>query len=291
MGTFRSGLFHRLSEPASYLAAIAVTCDVTHDQATRQLVNRTHGGLVGRPGTAARAGSSKVGAGQESVLLGRQPIFTMGGGRFAYELLYRSSRPGAPVDTWSATEQDDATRHVVTTALGSGLPLLCGARPAFINATRSLLVGEMQLPPLPRQLGIEVVESVAVDGEVLEGVKGLRARGHLISVDDFTGGPDQTRLLPHADIVKIDLRDLLRIGPDLLRRATAFGAATVIERVETTDVLERCRELGFTYVQGNLLEPALVLDLGPRAAFSVAPPRQRPGPRAPRQRPDPGRRP
>ncbi|MCU1433111.1 MAG: diguanylate phosphodiesterase [Actinotalea sp.] len=190
----------------------------------------------------------------------------MSGQRFAYELLYRSSRPGAPVDTWSAREQDDATRHVITTALGAGLPLLCGSRPAFINATRSLLVGEMRLPRLPQQLGIEVVESVAVDDEVLAGVRRLRERGHLISVDDFSGVEDQVHLLPHADIVKIDIRDLARCGSDLVRLARSHGATTVIERVETTQALRECEELGFDLVQGNLLEPALVLDVGPDRA-------------------------
>jgi EAL and modified HD-GYP domain-containing signal transduction protein len=197
------------------------------------------------------------------VLIGRQSIFTMAGDRFGYELLYRSSRPGSPVDLWSPREQDDATRHVILTALGSGLPILCGRRPAFINATYSFLTGDMDLPTLPAQLGIEVVESVPVDAAVLAGVDELRGRGHLISIDDFSALPDQVKLLGHADIVKIDIRDLARQGKQLLALASSHGARTVIERVETSDALNRCRDLGFDLVQGNLLEPALVLDVSP----------------------------
>lgn len=198
---------------------------------------------------------------RDAVLIGRQSIFTMAGDRFAYELLYRSARPGHPVDRWPAHEQDAATQHVVTSAIGWGLALLCGRRTAFVNATRSFLIGELSLPTLPRQLGIEVVESVLVDEAVLDGIRRLRADGHLISVDDFSNEPDQVRVLPHADIVKIDMRDLARQGPDLLRRASAHGAITVIERVETTGTLRRCEEMGFDLVQGNLLEPAMVLDI------------------------------
>ena len=197
------------------------------------------------------------------MLIGRQSIFTMDGDRFGYELLFRSCRPGSPVDTWSAREQDDATRHVIRSAVTCGLPLLCGRRPGFVNATRSLLVGTLDVPPLPPTMGIEVVESVQVDDAVLQGVRRLRADGHLIAVDDFTGTSDQLAVLPYADIVKIDMRDLLSIGAGLLQRAIVHGAVTVIERVETRDALERCRDLGFDLVQGNLLEPAMVLDISP----------------------------
>ena len=203
------------------------------------------------------------------MLIGRQSIFTMAGDRFAYELLYRSAGPGSAVDRWSANDQDMATHHVATSALTWGLTFLCGRRTAFVNATRSFLIGEMSLPTLPRQLGIEVVESVLVDDAVLDGIRRLRADGHLISVDDFSNEPDQRRVLPHADLVKIDIRDLMCQGPDLLRRASAHGAITVIERVETTDALRRCEDLGFDLVQGNLLEPAMVLDITGDAASAA----------------------
>lgn len=235
-----------------------VTYSVTLDQTTRPPWRAA--ATLTLPDTS-RARATKPVATRGRVLVGRQSIFSMAGERFGYELLYRSSRPGAPVDTWSANEQDGATRHVVTSTIAWGLGLLCGHRPAFVNATRSLLLGEMRLPPLPRQLGIEVVESVRVDAAVLDGIRRLRADGHLISVDDFTQDTDQVRVLPLADIVKIDLRDLLRRGPDLLRRAEEHGALTVIERVETADELRRCEDLGFDLVQGNLLEAPLVLDI------------------------------
>src|SRR5690606_15121968 len=133
----------------------------------------------------------------------------------------------------------------------------------FVNTTHAFLVGALELPTLPKQLGIEVLESVVVDAAVLDGVRLLRAAGHLIAVDDFIGSPSQTSLLPYADIVKIDLRDLNRLGIDPLQRARACGSATVIERVETAADLQRCRDLGFDLVQGNHLAMAEVLDVSP----------------------------
>lgn len=220
-------------------------------------VGRATRPVVPAPRTAPGAGTHP-----DPVLLGRQSIFTAGAERYGCELLFRSPRPRpVPVDQWSPRDQDLATRHVIEAALGCGLTHLGGSRPVFVNATRALLLGEL-VPPMPRQMGIEVVETLEVDQAVLEGVIHLRSRGHLISVDDFTGRSDQVRLLPYADIVKIDLRDLVEQGIDLLRQAQSCGGATVVERVETREQLDRCIDLGFDLFQGNLLEPALVLEVG-----------------------------
>lgn len=226
-----------------------MTLPTLHTRTTGPLLPHQRGAApAARPGT--------------SVLLGRQSIFSTHGDRVACELLYRSAQPTAPVDRWCAHEQDRASRHVVMAALGCGLPALSGDRPAFVNATRSMVTGVMDLPPLPAQLGIEVVESVVVDAEVIAGVQRLRAAGHLIAVDDFSAHPNQVALLPHADMVKIDIRDLNAQGADLLALARSHGARTVLERVETADELKRAQDLGFDYVQGYLLERPMVLDVG-----------------------------
>ena len=195
----------------------------------------------------------------------------MSGALFGCELLFRSPHVcAATVDMWSVPAQDRATLHVIETALAWGLPSLCGPRHAFVNTTRAVLVGALAVPTLPRQMGIEVVESVVVDDEVLDGVRQFRSAGHLIAVDDFTGTVSQTKLLPHADIVKIDIRELDRQGIDLLVRARTYGAWTVVERVETAVDLRRCEDLGFDLVQGNHLGPAEVLHVGSHRRQALA---------------------
>jgi EAL and modified HD-GYP domain-containing signal transduction protein len=187
----------------------------------------------------------------------------MSGELFGCELLFRSPHVSAvTVDLWATLAQDRATLRVIQTALAWGLPSLCGPRPVFVNTTRAVLVGAVAVPELPRQMGIEVVESVVVDAEVLAGVRRLRSAGHLIAVDDFTGTSSQIALLPYADIVKIDIRDLDRQGTGLLVLARACGALTVVERVETATDLRRCQDLGFDLVQGNYLAAAEVLHAG-----------------------------
>lgn len=198
------------------------------------------------------------------VLVGRQTIFGADGGVFGYELLYRTADPAStPVDTWSMRDQDRATLHVVNALVNRGVSAVVGTRPAFINATRGFLTGDLAVPALPTQVGVEVVESVGVDAAVIGGVRRWRAAGHVIAIDDFSGRGSQLRLLPYADIVKVDMHDLVRLGPGLLDLARSYGARTVIERVETRAALHRCRDMGFDLFQGNVLQPALVLDVTP----------------------------
>lgn len=94
---------------------------------------------------------------------------------------------------------------------------------------------------------------------MIRGVARLRAAGFRIAVDDFVALPDQVRLLPYADYVKIDHRDLVRLGTPLLDLASRFGARLVAERLETTRALDACVAAGFTLFQGDALAETVVL--------------------------------
>ena len=118
--------------------------------------------------------------------------------------------------------------------------------------------GELDLDP---RIGIEVLESVRATAAVRKSLHQLRGRGHVLALDDWTAMPDQQALLPLADVVKIDLRDLITAGPGLLDSARACGALTVAERVETPSQLHWCAELGFDFFQGNLYGAAQTLQI------------------------------
>ena len=134
---------------------------------------------------------------------------------------------------------------------------------AFVNVTRSYLVGELPLPLDPAQLVLEIVESVPADPAVLAGVRALRDRGYRIAIDDFVGLDDQLALLPHADYVKLDIRDLALHGTALVTLAGRFGAVLVAERVEDLSTLEQCVAAGFGLFQGNVVQPTIVLERAP----------------------------
>jgi len=179
-----------------------------------------------------------------------------------YEFLYRApSRRPVRVDRWTPARQDGATAAVLDCVFGgAGITSVAADHLAFVNVTRSYLVGDLSLPLDPARLVLEIVESVRADPAVLAGVKALRASGYRIAIDDFAGLDDQIALLPHADYVKLDIRDLTRLGTPLIRLAARFGAVLIAERVEDASMLDWCAAAGFTLFQGDVVQPTMVFE-------------------------------
>lgn len=225
-------------------------------RAARSSVERTATDNASRAPTSAAAWLAR---------LGRQPIVTSDGRTIGYEFLYRApSRRPVRVDRWTPARQDGATAAVLDCVFGgSGVASVAADHLAFVNVTRSYLVGDLPLPLNPAQLVLEIVESVPADDEVVVGVKALRGRGYRIAIDDFVGLDDQIALLPYADYVKIDARDLAREGTALIELAARFGAVLVAERVEDRSTVDMCAATGFTLFQGNVVQPTIVLERAP----------------------------
>lgn len=191
----------------------------------------------------------------------RQPLWTRAGALVGHEYLYRS-RLGNPagVDRWHADRQDGASASVLRSIFEEHDRPEDGLL-VFVNITRSFLVQERPLPVDRHRLVIEIVESVPGDEGVVEGLERLHEGGQQVAIDDFTGSDDQLAMLPHADYVKIDCRDLARQGPELITIARGFGARVVAERVETHELLRYCLGLGFDLLQGNILGAAVTMPI------------------------------
>ena len=192
--------------------------------------------------------------------IARQPIWTAGGRLYGNEFLYRS-RDGLPaqVDRWGSDRQDVATASVLDVLFGDGPPT--SSTLAFVNITRSFLVDDRPLPAHAGRLVLEVVESVTADDAVLAGLERLKSRGYRIAIDDFAAEPDQVAMMPWADFVKIDCRDVHRLGDGLVQLARQHGATLVAERVSDPGLVAECRGLGFELLQGDELGPAVTLDV------------------------------
>jgi len=190
--------------------------------------------------------------------IARQPIWTSDGQLYGNEFLYRS-RDGLPaqVDRWRSDRQDIATASVLDVLFGDGPP--GDLHPAFVNVTRSFVVDDRPLPAHAGRLVLEIVESVAADDAVLAGLARLRERGYKIAIDDFAAEADQIAMLPYADYVKIDVRDVDRVGPSIVQLARRNGAVLVAERVWNDTLVQECRALGFELLQGDALGPAITL--------------------------------
>ena len=180
-------------------------------------------------------------------MVGRQPIFDAKLGVRGYELLFRD-----PVDP--RPNGDKMTADVLVRAgLDLGLASLVGSKLAFVNATRSFLVGEHEVPFAPSQAVIEILEDVPRDAEVLAGCRRLVSKGYTLALED--------PLLELVSIVKLDVLTLTHAElADAARQCAIFGAEPLAEKVETREQLAVCQDLGFDLFQGYLLSRPEVVE-------------------------------
>ena len=185
----------------------------------------------------------------------RQPIWTPDGALVGHEYLYRSEA-GLPVgvDGWVDEQQEGASASVLASVFDGDGP--AGDHLVFINVTRSFLTRDRALPDPTDRLVLEVVESVHASEEVLAGLPALRDDGYGIALDDYVATPDQVAMLPFADYVKVDLRDMATLTVRALDAARSYGARLVAEHVADHALRLQAVSLGFDLLQGDVLGAA-----------------------------------
>ncbi|MDO3386402.1 HDOD domain-containing protein [Gilvimarinus sp. SDUM040013] len=188
-------------------------------------------------------------------LLARQPIFDRNMGVVAYELLYRAS-----LDNHAAvTDGNTASTQVLLNAFTElSVEKVVGQHRAFINFTGDLM--DARLPFDTSQLVVEVLESEAIDSNLLHRLKTLRENGFAIALDDFEITEESEPLLAYADIVKLDV---LALSEQQLvthiQQLKNLGIQVLAEKIETFEMLEQCKAMGCDMFQGYFLErPAII---------------------------------
>ena len=91
----------------------------------------------------------------------------------------------------------------------------------------------------PTQTVVEVVETVAVNPEMLAGCQRFIDAGYRLAADDFLWRPGAEMLLPLTSIVKIDLLQVH--GPELtelVQRCKDFDVLLLAEKVEDATQLD-----------------------------------------------------
>ncbi|WP_390594639.1 EAL and HDOD domain-containing protein [Simiduia litorea] len=196
-------------------------------------------------------------------LLARQPIFDRNMEVYAYELLCRDSHENRA----NVIDGDQASSQVLLrTFTDLSIGEVVGEHKAFINFTRNLLLTS---PPFSRtQLVIEVLEDQLVDSKMLAALGQLRAQGYTIALDDFTLNSCSFKMLEYADIIKLDV---LALSPKELEHHVnhlkPLGVILLAEKIETYDMLEQCKKMGFELFQGYFLSRPQIM-LGAKYAES-----------------------
>ena len=179
----------------------------------------------------------------------RQPIFDVGNRRIAYELLYRdgplATKAGAqPADTMC----NEMALHALLTI---GLDQLTGGATAWINITREHLLAGLHRLFDPKNVVIELLESISADQEVLAACESAVADGYVLALDDYDGRPELDALLKVVQIVKIQvMHSSERELTPVVRALKARGLVVLAECVETTEQHAMCARIGCTLFQG-----------------------------------------
>jgi c-di-GMP phosphodiesterase len=183
-----------------------------------------------------------------SVVIARQPILSRDHRLYAYELLTRGDEGRVLPDDGSVT-----TSSVLIGALAEfGLDRLVGEVPAFINVTTPFVTNALPLPISPKQVVLEVLESVEPSRETIAGLARLKQLGFRIALDDYAGSrKGYEPFLQLADIVKVDCKSVAPEAlADVVAGLRAFRARLLAEKVEDHETYRACRELGFELFQG-----------------------------------------
>ena len=190
-------------------------------------------------------------------LLARQPIYNRSLEIAAYELLFRGSVQSTEAQFNCG---DKATSQVLLNAFGeAGLESVCGKHPAFINFTKNLILDR---PPFdPKQYVIEILEDIEIDDDLIQAIHSAKEDGAQLALDDFILDKNSAPLLTLVDIVKVDV--LALTTAQIERFAKVFQPRHLVllaEKVETHEMYEFCKNLGFQLFQGYFLSKPQIVE-------------------------------
>lgn len=189
----------------------------------------------------------------------RQPIFNKNLKIYGYELLYRFNNDC--ISFHGEVSPDTATSETIFNSFHDmGIERITNGKYAFINFTERLLLDKVATLLPSKLLVIEILENIEPTDEVLESCKTHRELGYTLALDDFVLKPLYERLLPVANIVKVDflntpIEDIKHYMTQMSKHQVIFLA----EKLETHDDFELAKSMGFSLFQGYFFSrPALV---------------------------------
>lgn len=183
----------------------------------------------------------------DRIYVARQPVFTDEMNIWGYELLFRHGEAQSAV----FTDGDQATTQVIADGFALGVRGMGSKIKALINFPRNVLIGRSPYVLPSERCVVEILETVLPEENVMEACRELKANGYALALDDFVGDPGFEPLCEIADIIKVDI--LGKTPSDvmsLVNGLKGYKAWLLAEKVESIDMFNVCRHLGFKYFQG-----------------------------------------
>jgi c-di-GMP phosphodiesterase len=186
-------------------------------------------------------------AGRPEVAVVRHPIADARNSVVGYELRF-----GGAVDLGDPSMDAKATSALLVEAFGDiGLELLAGRHPAWVTIARNFLV-EIGPPPVRPDRAVLQISAYPAQDDLLAVLQQLSRSGYTIALEGYDGRSDLEDLMALCSIVKVDYS---AVDPDALEAIIAAprlqGALLVAGEVPDHAAFARCRDLGFTYFEGE----------------------------------------
>lgn len=195
---------------------------------------------------------------QTEIYLGRQPILNSAQSVIAYELLFRSGQAA----TAGVTNDLQATATVIVNTISNiGIENVLDQHSGFINVSYDLLMSDM-LELLPRErMVLELLETVAIDDQVIARCRDLKNKGFRLALDDFEYAPVYDPLFEIVDIIKFDvmLSDTPTIEKTLHHLKRWPRLQLLAEKVEDQAQFDCYRNLGFSLFQGYFFAKPVII--------------------------------
>lgn len=191
-----------------------------------------------------------------TTLLARQGIYNRNGSVSAYELLYRDGDAlTADVDNFNPLSGDKATSSVIVQLFANlDMNAIIGNKRAFINFTYNNIIEQIPALLPKNRIVIEVLETVAIDQNIIANLTALSKQGYEIALDDFIFRKELSPLIDLANIIKIDVLNLNKQQiVNQLEQLKNFKGQLLAEKIENKNQFDCCVELGFEYFQGFFL--------------------------------------
>lgn len=182
--------------------------------------------------------------------VGRQPIIDGCAKIAAYDLLYREQGHNG---------NEGLTASVISNLLGTfGIGTILGRHVGFVRVDGEFLENDL-MHTLPKETivysllsGIDITETVLLRLERLWG------EGYRFALNDTAYTAETllafAPLLPYLSFVKIDpsISDLKLLGTEIAR-LHEMGLKIIGAKIETNDIYDLCRSMGFDYFQGYFI--------------------------------------
>jgi EAL and modified HD-GYP domain-containing signal transduction protein len=189
--------------------------------------------------------------------IARQPIFDTKGRVYAYELLFRSGLH----NYFDCDDQDHAAASVIANSnLLFNLSEMTGNTKAFINCTRRILL-ENLITTLPRQqTAVEILEDIEPDEALIAACQQLKKLGYTLALDDFVYHKKFEPFVELADIIKVDfLLSSVKKQEQLAKVMIPRGIKMLAEKVETHEVYEQAKKMGYQLFQGYFFAKPVII--------------------------------